>query len=226
MKHPRLAHRVWLGPNEPNPEYVDYDRRFREVNPGWRVITWTDELVAWMPLIAQAAYDQAPTYVHRADIVLVEMVYRFGGLAFGFDMEPVRNVEKVIGDHDCWCTPDADGFPGQAFFGATPGHPAMRAVLDRIGPRIAEQGGWGQPHIDTGPYLWGDVFGRFGEQAAEHGLAILGDYRTAYPVRYWEKHLFGIASAYRRVTRNSLMVHRFAHTWANLDDVRVVNDGR
>jgi len=224
MRHPRIAHRVWLGPHTPNPEHATYADRFAEVNPGWTVITWTDAMVADLTLVNGDLYDEAPTYVHRADLILYEVVYRYGGLAFGYDMEALRNVEDFIGDHECWCTPDADLFPGQAFFGATPEHPAIRAVMDRAGPRIGELGGWNQPHIDTGPYLWGDVFGRHGQRAHVHGLDVIGTWRTAYPVRYWEKEIFADPVRYAARIRGSLMVHRFAFTWANPDAVKVVTD--
>jgi hypothetical protein len=136
-------------------------------------------------------------------------------------MEPLRNIEPLIAGVDAFCTPDADGFPGQAFFGATPGHRAMRAVLDTLPRHLERNGGWGFPHKDTGPYLWGRVFGRHGQACAAAGVQLLGDQATAYPVRYWEKHYFDDPEVYAELTRDSYVVHRFAHTWANMDDVSV-----
>jgi hypothetical protein len=97
----------------------------------------------------------------------------------------------------------------------------MRAVLDQMPRHIQRNGGWGFPHKDTGPYLWGRVFGRNGNLCGAHGMHQLGDYTTAYPVRYWEKQYFNEPDVYRRLTADSYMVHRFAHSWANMDDVAV-----
>lgn len=223
---PKLIHRAWLGPNVP-PVGYDYTEAWAATNPDWALLTWTDQTVANLfPLVTQREYDDAPTYVHRADLILPEAVYQLGGVAVGYDMLPLRSLEPFQ-RYDCWCTPDADGFAGGAFFGAIPGHPAIRHVLDTIHIRIERDGwapGWHQPHVDTGPYAWGEAFGvgphRLSrDRARNYGMHILGDYRTAYPIRYWEKEIFDDPTAYAEVTRDSYVVHQFAGSWLdpNLD---------
>lgn len=214
---PKLVHRVWLGPN-PQPAEFDYAEAWARTNPDWALCTWTDHNVVTClaDLVTQPLYDDAPTYVHRADLILPEAVYRYGGVAVGYDMEPLRSLDELVDGHDSWCTPDADGFAGGAFFGAIPHHPAIRHVLDTIRIRIDRQGwapGWHQPHVDTGPWAWGEAFGRHGEYCDQLGMTILGDYKTAYPIRYWEKHLFDDPAAYAELTRDSIVVHRFAGSW-------------
>lgn len=220
-----LVHRVWLGPN-PQPAAHDYRAQWEATNPDWHLLTWTDQEAGALDLVCQAEYDDAPTYVHRADIVLPEVVYQFGGIAVGYDMEPLRPLEPLIEDHDAWCTPDADGFAGGAFFGAVPHHFAIRHVLDTIRRRHARDGwaeGWPQPHVDTGPWCWGEAFGRRGEHCRDYGMQILGDVNTAYPIGYGEKHLFDDRDEYAYRTRSSVVVHRFAGSWIgeNAADVRV-----
>lgn len=218
---PKLVHRVWLGPHAPPAEH-DYAAAWAATNPGWQLLTWTDQTVPNLfPLVTQAEYDDAPTYVHRADLILPEAVYRHGGVAVGYDIEPLRPLDTFIGGYDCWCTPDADGFAGGAFFGAEPGHRAIRHVLDTIHRRHERDGwatGWPQPHIDTGPWAWGEAFAADPnipgyERAGKYGMVVLGDYRTAYPIRYWEKQLFDDPTKYAHLTRDSVVVHRFAGSW-------------
>lgn len=218
-----LVHRVWLG-SEP-PAKHDFSAHWQATNPGYELVTWTDGAVDddLEHMVCQVQYDDAPTYVHRADIVLVEAVYRYGGVAVGYDMEPLQPIDPLIAGHDAWCTPDADGFPGQAFFGGIPGHRAFAAVLDRLPQRLAERGGWMQheegqfpgPHLDTGPWLWGDVFGRHGEQAAAFDLDILGTWETAYPVRYFEKDRRIAPRELRRRMDLAYVHHLFAGSWVS-----------
>lgn len=218
---PRFIHRCWLGPNTPPVEH-DYSFEWLTTNPEWRLLTWTDRNVHELfPLVCQKEYDCAPTFVHRADIVMVEAVYALGGVAVGYDMEPLKPLDPLVEGHDCWCTPDADGFAGGAFFGAIPHHPTIRLILDTIKTRIGRDG-WHDtgPHLDTGPWLWGEVFGRYHEHAAELGMEVLGDWQTAYPIRYWEKNLFHDPTVYAERTANSVVVHRFAGSWLSTD-VRV-----
>jgi hypothetical protein len=207
---------VWLGRGE-RPKEHDYSVQWARTNPEWQLRTWTDENVEQLfPLVSQRLYDTAPTVVHRADLIYVEAVRVFGGAAVGYDMEPLRPLEPLIGERDCWCTPDADGFAGSAFFGATPNHPAIAHVLETINARVARDG-WHptMPNEDTGPWAWGEAFGRFHEDCAVHGMAVLGDWKTAYPVRYWEKEIFDQPVRLKQRTRNSVVVHRFAGSWLN-----------
>lgn len=220
---PRLIHRVWLGPN-PQPFEHDYTAAWAATNPEWELRTWTDENVDELfPVITQREYDDAPTYVHRADLILPEAVHALGGVAVGYDMEPLRPLEPLIGGHDCWCTPDADGFAGGAFFGATRGHLAILHLLATIHERVGRDG-WhpDRPNIDTGPYAWGEAFGRHGEYCSDLGMAILGDRATAYPIGYWERELLDNPATVAERTRTSTVVHRFAGSWLNPDlDVTV-----
>lgn len=214
---PKLVHRVWLGPNPPPAEH-DYREQWEATHPDWHLVTWTDTEAGALELVNRAEYDAAPTYVHRADLILPEVVYMLGGVAVGYDMEPLRSLEPLTAGHDCWCTPDADGFAGGAFFGAVPRHPAIRHVLDTIRARVARDG-WHPsfPNQDTGPWAWGEAFGRFHEHCADFGMDVLGDYRTAYPIRYWEKKFFDRPAIYAHRTRHSIVVHRFAGSWLNPD---------
>lgn len=216
----KTVHRVWLG--SPPPAVHDYSEAWAATNPDYELVTWTDEKVEddLARMVCQAEYDAAPTYVHRADIVLVEAVHRYGGVSVGYDMEPLKPIGPLIAGHAAWCTPDADGFPGQAFFGGEPGHPAWNRVLDVLPERIARDG-WQAPHLSTGPYLWGEAFGRFGEQAADYGLAILGTYKTAYAERYWEKGKLSRSQLAARL-RHSVVRHHFAGSWlGNPDSIQV-----
>lgn len=225
---PRLIHRPWVGPN-PEPLDTDFADEWAATNPGWELVTWRDDNVGELLDAVDVdgfadLYHDAPTWVHRADLVLIAAPYVHGGVSVGYDTEPLRPIDPLIAGHDAFCTPDSDGFPGQAFFGTVPRHRSMRALLERVGPRLAERGGWRQvtpyeampgqipgPHIDTGPWLFGDVFGRRGERCATHGMALIGDVDTAYPIRHWERDL--PADVVERRCRNAYVRQHFTGSW-------------
>jgi hypothetical protein len=215
VKHPRIIHRVWLGPNTPDPEFVGFGDLWAAMHPGWLVVDWDDDLVLRrLPLVLQAEYDAAPTYVHRHDIVLPEAVYAFGGVAVGYDMEPLKNIEPLIGASQAWCTPDADGFPGGAFFGATAGHPGLARLLTVIGQRV-EKDGWQAPNVTTGPFAWRHAFRTLPYKTGEGWLDLLGTRETAYPIHYNERELLADRPLAREVARErgAYALHYFAQSW-------------
>lgn len=225
MRHPKVIHRVWLGPNEPARFYEGLGDVWASMYPGWVVIDWNDDLVERrLPMRLQREYDEAPTYVHRADIVAVEAVRVFGGMFVGWDMEPLQPIVAEIETSDGWCTPDADGIPGGGLFGAVPNHPALKDLLDVIRERIARDG-WREPNESTGPLAWADAFGEPGFYGrALHSLDVLGTTAWAYPIHYSERELLADRDRAREVARErgAYALHYFAQSWLEGGlDVRV-----
>ena len=203
MRHPRTIHRVWLGDATPLARDVAFGAQWLDLHPGWDLIEWDDERVESLrPLILDRLYEHAPTVVHRADIVRVEVVYRFGGMYVDYDMEPLRNVEPLIGESEGWTTPDADQFPGNAFFGAVAGHQGLRRLLDLIGKRGTGLG----PALTTGPWTWNDAFGN-------GGIDILGTSTTAYPVHWDDKKTLANREATLVAAKDSYAIHHFNGPW-------------
>lgn len=221
--HPKVIHRVWLGPNEPDPVCVAFSDRWRELHPGWQVIDWHDDergtyligrdgvddlsVVRCADLVLASEYREAPTWVHRADMVMVELAWAFGGMVAGWDMEPTRSWEPLIDGHAAWCTPDADGFPGGGIFGAVDHHPAMMLILDTIRSRWARFPG-ADPNIVTGPYAWNEAIGPF-------DLDVLGTTRTAYPIHYTARHLTRDPATMGKLRQDPEVyaIHLFAGSW-------------
>lgn len=206
MKHPRIIHRVWLGDKTPLTRDVEFGPQWLGLHPGWKMVEWDDQRVEseLRPLILDARYDQAPTVVHRADIVRIEAVYRFGGMYVDYDMEPLRNVESLISGSEGWTTPDADQFPGNAFFGAVAGHPGLRRLLERI--RMHTAGVWPGPALATGPTIWNQVF-------SDGGIDILGTSATAYPVHWTDKKTLADREATMAAAKDSYAIHHFNGSW-------------
>lgn len=182
VRHPKIIHRVWLGPNTPHPDDVAFTAQWRAMYPEWEVIVWDDVRVAaeLRPLMLLGEpYDKAPTYVHRADLVMVEAVYHFGGMMAAFDVEPVRDMTPLIEHLDCWTIPeDAAGGPGGAIFGSVPGHPALAAVLSEIYLRYPN---WrGRPNLDTGPHPWAAAW----NLGLMKGMVYAAPHRAAVPVHW------------------------------------------
>lgn len=204
MNHPRIIHRIWLGPAAPSDRNRGFTDRWADLHPGWEIKVWDDDQAETIrPLIYDRLYQHSPSVVHRADLLRIEIVLRLGGMYTDFDLEPVRNVEPLIGCSEGWTTPDADGMPGNAFFGATADHQGLRAVLETIRGR-ADGEGWATPNMTTGPHAW---------QAGAGGLDLLGTTATAYPVHWSDKKTLPARAAGLRTQNNVYAIHHFDGSW-------------
>lgn len=83
--------------------YAEYGEKWVELNPGWQVIDWTEEMVKdighhWPKVghVINNLYDRddgrngIELYVQIADIVGYYLPWKYGGYYFNMDMEPVR----------------------------------------------------------------------------------------------------------------------------------------
>ncbi len=218
---PKIIHRCWLGPNSPDPYFVEAHDRWAALNPGWQVHDWNDDNVeqALLPLMyLRDDYLAAPTYVHRVDIAIVEAVRVYGGVAVAWDSEPLKPIEPFYRDSKGWCSPDGDLIPGGAFFGAEPDHPGTRAILQAIKHRI-ERYGWTRPVNEiTGPFAWMDAFGVeiIGDPATRFPLEILGRREDFYPVTSNERHhqhlTYGQMVERARAV-DAVAVHMYSRSW-------------
>lgn len=216
---PKIIHRIWVGCPEPDWSQ-NLALQFQEMHPDWIVHTWTDEQVARLNLVCGDLYDKFATYkaTYRADLLRVELVYRFGGVYVDADMEPWRHIGEFVRGHEAFCTPDADGWPGGAFFGAVAGHASMAALLDVFPDRFARKPDE-YPHIMLGPHCWRDVFGTLDApyknlvRQCKHGLVCAGSIATAYPIHYNNRDTVWDAQVRASLSADTLMIHQFRASW-------------
>ncbi len=220
---PKILHRFWLGPNEPDRFFVDAHDRWLTLNPGWTLIEWRDANVETDLFPRMLLADQflgCPTYVHRVDIAVVEAVRLYGGVAVAWDSWPLRPLEPFYGPSEGWCSPDGDLIPGGAFFGAIPDHPGLTTILDAIATRIRTYG-WSRPVNEiTGPFAWMDAFGitQIGDPATRFPLEILGRREDFYPVTSNDRYLNNLTFEQmidRANAVDAIAVHMYARSWLN-----------
>lgn len=170
MMNVRWLHRLWLGPAEMPERYVEFGLRWQELNPGWRVTTWTSDMLNWEirneqvldHLWLRAGQKKTVEWaVQAADVIAYDLVCCYGGVYVNCDIDPVKPLDDlfdVVGG-SAWASleNDEDGRIVNAAFGAgRPRNPFWIAVTDALGPRYWENPG-AEMVETTGPALLTDV---------------------------------------------------------------------
>jgi mannosyltransferase OCH1-like enzyme len=134
-------------------QYVEYDRRWKELNPNWQVIEWgydnrppliNESLFVncgteWTP-IAGAAKSTSIIQVAQADLLGYELLYRYGGLYVNTDMEPLRPIPDEFTQMDILLANEIDDWLiSNAWMMSAPEQPLIRAVIDAIPGNIAKE---------------------------------------------------------------------------------------
>ena len=131
---PRVFHQIWLGP-DPLPEaYSVYQRTWLERHPGWQRRLWTEENLP-SPLRRPEAAERLRAPAERADILRLELLWRFGGVYVDTDFECLRSIEPLIGEASMFIGRAKPGRVNNALVGSVAGHRVLDVALDQLRPR-------------------------------------------------------------------------------------------
>jgi mannosyltransferase OCH1-like enzyme len=146
---PRLIHQIWLGPTAP----PDAERGWRESwsthHPEWEVHLWTEESIP-ADLRRSEVYERLRLPAERADILRLELLWRFGGVYVDTDFECLRPLDPLLDGVELFLGDLKPGRTNNAIIGAVPEHPLLDRALDELRP--AEWHGT-DPKGGTGPHF-------------------------------------------------------------------------
>jgi hypothetical protein len=134
MLIPRIFHQIWVGP-DPFPEaYARYQQTWLDRHPGWELRFWTEENFP-DGLRRPEAAERLRTPAERANILRLELLWRFGGVYTDTDFECLRSIEPLIQDSELFISLAKPGRVNNALMGSVSGHPLLDEALDAIRPR-------------------------------------------------------------------------------------------
>ena len=198
---PRKIHRIWLGGPMPQ-EYREFGDKWRALHPEWEVIDWGDDDLGW--LTNRSEFDAAESFAVKADIARYEIVLREGGLYVDVDFEPLNSFDDVLEGVSLVVGEELPGQLNNALFGATPGHPLLRKVVDDLPESVRVQPGAGPSDV-TGPAFLTRTFRRWRSTTDEHVLVLPRE--KLYPYSWEQKHLRYASFP------EALAVHHWALSW-------------
>ena len=134
MLIPRIFHQIWVGP-DPFPEaYGRYQRSWLERHPGWELRFWTEDNLPG-GLRRPEADDRLRAPAERANILRLELLWRFGGVYTDTDFECLRSIEPLIEGAELFISLAKPGKVNNALMGSVAGHQLLDEALDAIRPR-------------------------------------------------------------------------------------------
>jgi mannosyltransferase OCH1-like enzyme len=130
---PKILHQIWLGPNPLPEEFVEYRETWRTHHPGWTLELWTEDRLPEHLRQADVT-DRLRVPAERADILRLEVLWRYGGVYVDTDFECRRTLESLIEDVDFFTAYLKPGRVNNAIIGSTAGHPILDRALSELKP--------------------------------------------------------------------------------------------
>lgn len=154
---PETFHRVWVG--GPEPSWLQgFAGTWTQHNPGWTLCQWDDVQVERLrPLVNQDVYDRAELLAGklagqlRADVLRLELLWRFGGVYVDADFEAVAPLGPLIEDVGLFAAWEKqDVWVNNAIMGASREHPFVGRLIEDLPRSVAENAG-ARPATMSGP---------------------------------------------------------------------------
>ena len=130
---PRVFHHIWLGPNPLPEEHVPWIQTWRDHHPDWEFKLWTEENVPEDPIRPEIA-ERLRAPVERADIMRLEIVYRYGGVYLDTDLECVRALDPELEGQTFVGVCHKPGRITNTMIAAVPEHPLLEHALREVNP--------------------------------------------------------------------------------------------
>jgi len=94
---PKIIHQMWIGENPP----MNLINTWKEQNPGWKHILWTDKTLKEWKFRNQEKLDYMSEPNGKCDIMRYEILHRMGGFFVDADTICIRPLENKLFEYDC-----------------------------------------------------------------------------------------------------------------------------
>lgn len=152
---PKILHQIWIGDEKKMPR--DHMETWKTLHPTWEYKLWTESEIAEFNLTNINTYNRYykdKCYNGCANILRVEIINQFGGIYVDADSVCTNPMDDLTFlDFFAVYSPNIKNRVGNAFFGTTKEHPALKMYIDEISKLKTIHPSWST----TGGTLWGKV---------------------------------------------------------------------
>lgn len=132
VKIPKIIHIIWIGPRQ--FPYSNYLKTYKILNPTWKIKFWHNDN---MPkLINDKVFRKANSWALRADILRLELLYKYGGLYVDADSKCLKPLDSLIDNMTCFGMTGNHGNVANGTIGCTKNHEAFKELIYNLNKHL------------------------------------------------------------------------------------------
>jgi hypothetical protein len=211
---PRIFHRIWLGGPMPE-EFVRFGKTFEHLHPDWEMRLWNERNLP--QLRNQVAFDAAPSFAQKADILRYELLFAQGGVYLDTDFECLKPLDELLSAVRAFAASEDTQWISIGILGAVPAHPLFGAVIEELPRSVASQPD-AAVNVQTGPLFFTRV-------VTSRRLKRLDEDFVVFPPKLF--YPYGAGEKHRRheAFPEAHAVHHWAGSWSDSDSTRAADAG-
>jgi len=132
---PKIIHQIWIGPK---PAPTKFMNTWKEKHPDFEYIFWNEQEFEKRGIVfeCQDKIDMMPEMCGKADIIRMELLYKYGGYYFDADSICIEPIDEVLMNTTGFAGYENEttrpGLVANGTMAFPPNHPLCRAGIDWI----------------------------------------------------------------------------------------------
>ena len=128
----------------------------RRHHPTWEIMVWQDPL-SEADFILGKYFSKCNSGAQLADLVRLDVLYRFGGVYIDSDVNILRSFDPLSENYSFFIASEDGIVLTNAIVGAKKGHPALDAMINHL---LEQEPDWKlPPNVTTGPEFYAQILG-------------------------------------------------------------------
>lgn len=131
---PRVFHQIWVGAEPVLDGFDRWRESWARHHPEWELRLWRDDNLP-SDLRNSQAYERDRHPVERADILRLELLFRYGGVYLDADLECLKPIDPLIDGLEFFGMYIKPGRVTNTVIGSVAGHPILDRALSELTPQ-------------------------------------------------------------------------------------------
>lgn len=124
---PKIIHMIWIGDKKLSKHKKKNIRSYRKLNPDWKVKIWTNDNLP--EIINKYTYNKVSSWAAKADILRLEILYRYGGLYTDMDSRCLKPLYYLVNNLTCFSMTGNHGNAANGTLGCTKNNKTFKKIV-------------------------------------------------------------------------------------------------
>lgn len=210
VRIPKIIHQIWIGKAMP-AEFEAYQQSWKEHHPDWEYKLWTQHDIDKYEWTNKDLIKQSHNPGEISDMMRYEILYRYGGVYIDTDFECLQALDQLHYMYDFYIgiqPLDSDIVQlGIGIIGSIPGHPIIKACIDRMKDTWYTKEYEQKATARTGPLYFTKIFYDVADRSKEIDIAFPAGY--FYPLGCNEDEV----KKNEWIQQGAYGIHHWAKSW-------------
>jgi len=127
---PKLIHFIWIGDKALSKHKKRNIKTYKLLNPEWKIKLWTNDNLP--KIINTYTYNKVSSWAAKADILRLEILYKYGGLYTDIDSVCLKSLDELINNMTCFGMTGNHGNIANGTLGCIKKHKAFRILIENL----------------------------------------------------------------------------------------------